>query len=103
MNTILEKYLVFIKLNQFMTSYLDHTHIHLASKEKYVAGSIEKNPEDFFIEVGFLHSLQQPLVLVVTKTQGDPETTSSAVDRRVCLTPILKRAIFRNKSCHSSF
>jgi len=35
MNTILQKYLVFIKLNQFMMSCFGHTHICLAGEEKY--------------------------------------------------------------------
>jgi len=34
MNIILQKYLVFIKLNQFMTSYIGHAHIHLTAADK---------------------------------------------------------------------
>ena len=38
---------------------------------------ILQNLEDFFTEVGFLLSLQQTPVFVVTKTAGDPENKSS--------------------------
>ena len=38
---------------------------------------ILQNLEDFSTEVGFLLSLQQTPVLVVTKTAGDPENKSS--------------------------
>jgi len=69
MNTILQKYLVFIKLNRFITSYFGHAHIRLAGEEKYVPRNIA-NPEDFSTQVGFLYSLQQPPLLVVTKTPG---------------------------------
>ena len=49
---------------------------------------ILQNPEDLSIEVGFLLSLQQTPVLAVTEPEGDPETTSSTGDKRVCLTTI---------------
>jgi len=42
MTTILQ---VFIKLNQFMTSYFGHVHIHLTGEEKYVARNIAKPGE----------------------------------------------------------
>jgi len=35
MNTILQKYLVFIKFNWFMMSCFGHAHICLAGEEKY--------------------------------------------------------------------
>ena len=79
-----------------MTSYFGHTHIRLAGEEKYVS-EILQNTEDFSIQVGFLLLLQQPPVLVVTKTPGDPETTSSTEDKRVCLTLIWKMSHFQKQ------
>jgi len=59
---------------------------------------IFQNLEDFSIEVGFLLSLQQPPVLVVTiKPQGDPETASSTGDKRLCLAPIPKMSHFQQQ------
>ena len=49
MNTILQKYLLFIEVNQFMTSHIGHAHIHLAAEEKCVTGNIAK-------PVGLLHT-----------------------------------------------
>ena len=39
MTTILQ---VFIKFNQFMTSYFGHVHIHLTGGEKYVVRNVAK-------------------------------------------------------------
>ena len=61
MNTILHKYLVFIKLNRFITSYFGHAHIHLAGEEKYVTGNIAKPG-------GLLHTGRISTFVIATPT-----------------------------------
>ena len=76
---------------QFSMSYFDHTQL----VKRNMLLEILKNPEDLSIEVGFLLSLQQTPVLAVTEPKGDPETTSSTGDKRVCLTTIQKMSHFQ--------
>jgi len=74
-----------------MSYYFDHTQL----MKRNMLLEILQNVEDLSIEVGFLLSLQPTPVFAATKPEGDPETTSSTGDKRVCLTTIQKMSHFQ--------